>query len=197
MKERPIIFSSKMVKAIREGRKTQTRRPLSKQPHGLGSWVKQLSIWLFPHIAPHIKIKCPFGQVGDRLWVRETWIAGVSLRDDKTVECAAVPDIKCNKLVMKKGYEDTENWARLWKVKPSIHMPRWASRITLEITDIRVERLQEISEIDIKEEGVDVRCDKSYTLFPDLWDSIYSKKYPWSSNPWVWVVEFKKLQLKK
>ena len=170
MKERPIIFNTEMVKAILEGRKTQTRRVIKPQPSGI--------ILVWEH--------CPYGQVGDRLWVRETWNAGHDGQSLPVFKAGLSADLT-------KELEADELWSG-WK--PSIHMPRWASRITLEITEIRVERLQEITEEDAKAEGC-VKQIKDGLIFDSaiheyswLWDSL-NAKYPWESNPWVWVISFK------
>jgi hypothetical protein len=150
---------------------------------------------------------CPFGTVGDRLWVRETWAEGfIGGVGDTIIYRADNPDFDKDFLLNGK-----------WK--PSIHMPRLASRITLEITGVRVERLQDISEEDAIAEGV--KCEvydqgkpisacwynyqedlfdgsfnspEAIDSFRTLWDSINAKKHPWQSNPWVWVVEFKHLR---
>lgn len=184
VKERPILFSGPMVRAILEGRKTQTRRVKKPQPIDLG----------VIHIVG--QIKCPYGQPGDRLWVRETfcpdWCDEVIYRADDPTGRAA----------RDAGYSHEPKW------KPSIFMPRWASRIDLEVVGIRAERLQEISEDDALAEGCEpgggacsgpmdpVEYD-GYTAsdeFAALWDSINAKRgHSWESNPWVWVVEFKRV----
>ena len=189
MKERPILFSGPMVRAILEGRKTQTRRVIKPQPtsdHGL----------VFEGIAPGKfgavsdgEITCPYGTIGDRLWVKETH----HVRD------AGYVDGTGRDIVYK---ADDEDFPYGWT--PSIHMPRWASRINLEITGIRVERLQDISEEDAKAEGVGVHGgwnadETEYGVnargpFSRLWDSINAKRHPWASNPWVWVIEFRRAE---
>jgi hypothetical protein len=140
-------------------------------------------------------ILCPYGQPGDRLWVRETW------KPMNDLKGGGIPrwGITCGEgCTWKEGCPDQSGpW------KPSIFMPRWASRITLEIMDIRVERLQEITEEDALKEG----CEREMVAdgsswgaglidavenFEKLWDSINGKKYPWSSNPWVWVISFRR-----
>jgi len=167
MKEQPILFSSEMVKTILDGRKTQTRRVIKPQPN---SGVRQ---------SPFVKsgledghgreIKCPYGQPGDLLWVKETWNGtqgeGVAYR-------ATNPEM------------NGEPW------KSSRFMPRWASRITLEIVNIRVERLQEIKPLDAVAEGMDPDR-HSVIEFRNLWNAINGKRgYGWDINPWVWVIEF-------
>ena len=177
MKERPILFSGEMVRAILDGRKTQTRRVV-KPPKGMSERYAGVD---FP---------CPYGVRGDRLWVREAFS-----------RCACG---LCLRGWPKNGYHmpsyraDTE---RDIVYHPSIHMPRWASRIDLEITGIRVERVQDISEHDVLCEGVrwDGEHDSPWMLqlntFHQLWDSINGKRgYGWDKNPWVWVVEFKRIR---
>lgn len=197
MKERPILFSGPMVRAILEGRKTMTRKvvklPLS--PNHLGQWepttiggtgitdsrgyvVPEMGvIW---HTRTGQVIGCPYGQPGDNLWVRETW---ADLRPYNGIAYRA----------------DVSKTGIITKWKPSIFMPRWASRITLEITGVRVERVQEIGYEDILREGI--RMNNPHIIysgyqesFKQLWDSINGKKYPWVSNPWVWVISFKRIE---
>ena len=160
IKERGIIFNGEMVRAILDGRKTQTRRVVKSCTVGRDEVSPFIKIGKFcghyPDDLPEvIKNCCPFGQVGDRLWVRETFrvhsratdVATLSYkaseRQSWTQQVARVPIELCTKQV------SPEAWT------PSIHMPRWASRITLEITDIRVERLNDISEKDAFSEGID------------------------------------------
>lgn len=164
-------------------------------------------------------IKTPYGKTGDRLWVRETW-KPLRLRTpeqeekikawfekgdhsnfmNEQDEWAPMPDGEMSAMYA----ADFGDWAydidsdlKPWK--PSIFMPRWASRINLEITGVRVERLQEISEADAKAEGVDAIPSAPAALthrtsFAGLWNKINGKKHPWESNSWVWVVEFKRVQ---
>lgn len=194
MKEHPIIFSTVMVRAILEGRKTQTRRVVKER------WVSLVEEVL--KINGKYDLTIPYGQIGDRLWVRETWRIEKEnpIRDLNTL---AIIDYD-NPTIMYKADKlphIQEILKPYWK--PSIFMPRWTSRITLEITDIRVEKLQDINRHDINQEGtpqniagkLSYRNDGYQRLedFRLLWDSINGKKYPWSSNPWVWVIEFKKL----
>lgn len=227
MKERPIIFNGEMVRAILEGRKTQTRRPIKPQPNvPNGSYLKVMrydgTVWgrgpeedkdaplqELWHSKERGALKCPFGKFGDRLWVRETFgecrkVHGIP--DDRPY---MVPDPYKSAADFVIWRADGEiEWAdeddsftekSYWK--PSIHMPRWASRITLEITNIRVERVQDISICDAKSEGFkDKLMDggrgnawmDSFALgsFKETWDSIYKN---WDENPWVWVVEFERV----
>ena len=203
MKEHPILFSTEMVKAILEGRKTMTRRVV-KNAQPLADTVfhsKHISQdgtdWKFmsnpvPNVFNALGgwFKCPYGQVGDVLWVRETWC------DD--CPSASEPNGVCYKA--NRENQPASDFCTKWK--PSIFMPRWASRITLEITDIRVERLQEITEKDAIAEGIPAFAPngiiRNYKIpqmqYEVLWDKINSKKYPWESNPWVWVISFKRVQ---
>lgn len=177
MKERPIIFSAPMVRAILSGAKTQTRRVV-KPIHMATVGAEQ-----FPILAI-----CPYGRPGDRLWVRETW---------KHIEGGAIYDASGGTIDAfdpETIYRaDRPNRYGPW-MSP-IHMPRWASRITLEITDVRVERLQDISEDDAYAEGVKHSEHGGITArdgFQRLWESINGAG-SWDTNPWVWVIEFKKL----
>jgi len=208
MKERPILFSTPMVKAVQDGRKTHTRR-IIKYPSDL---IGEL---------------CPYGQLGDFIYVREThylygkWFKnGISKTGKQkwTFEAANrevryfdnPPDI-----IRRNSYRELG-----WYKRPAIFMPRWASRITLQIKDIRAERVQDISEADALDEGIDTESEtyaiaeynqnmgvrgcgnvvysRSYypsiCCFAELWDSINAKRgYSWGDNPWVWVIEFKKV----
>ena len=205
-KERPIIFSGPMVQAILDGRKTQTRRVMKQQPQG-ELWPADFSApgllaWQSMNAAGQIiDHACPHGQAGDRLWVRETWATSVGV-DDQKPSVLDTPG---------KGYgwpvwfaSDGSVWWRGAKAggpgfvdrgrwRPSIHMPRWASRITLEVTGVRVERLQDISE------GVTLRGTSRYEgqsrdAYADLWDSLNTKRgFGWDTNPWVWAIEFKRV----
>lgn len=203
MKERPILFNSEMVRAILDGRKTQTRRLLKPQPDLVGNcWKWKNCAWTAeePYCLVHNMLDpvslCPFGQPGDRLWVRETWcVHPYALEGADKDEDMIVYRANDYRLV------DSEfTW------KPSIHMPRWASRITLEVVNVRVERLCSISHEDALKEGVwpgetpynDELIDEFKTpaqkLFAGLWNSINGKRgYAWDTNPWVWVVEFKRV----
>lgn len=194
VKERPILFSGEMVRAILEGRKTMTRRVMRIQPKYHPKWkswelaqiVKGQSFdWPEDMSAPFgISGFCPYGIPGDRLWVRETWAQGQRNGKDTV-------------LFYKASHEKEVAEGIKWK--PSIFMPRWASRIMLENTNIRVERLQEITASDVEREGAitkntDIR--DALGIWIKLWDSINGKKYPWASNPWVWVIEFTQLKAK-
>ena len=199
-----ILFNDEMVRAILDGRKTKTRRPLKPQPDEgrKGSF------------------SCPFGQVGDRLWVRETWYPAFS-RAESDNGCVYKADYGARPDLAKEWVPCSSRKGGGWK--PSIHMPRWASRITLEITDIRIERLQEITEEDAKAEAA-----RKFTNLPpdpspypygneprwsmedprstrecmgsarytsaNLWERLYAKKgLGWYANPWVWVLTFRRV----
>ncbi len=170
-KEYPIIFSTPMIQAILSGRKSQTRRIIKPQPKGATYWTYHQSTPLkgafYPntHDAEPKLLKCPYGQVGDRLWVRETWTTRQGL--DKTKPS----DIDSRQSI---AYIADNEAPYLGKIRPSIHMPRWASRINLEITDIRVERVQEMPAEDILKEGVElpdsgINCDISSP--PDAYEN--------------------------
>lgn len=187
MSERPILFSGEMVRALLAGRKTQTRRVAKPRKHTSllgGSWSD--SYVLDPGNAQWLMRDCPYGAPGDRLWVREAWrlsVAGgfVYYRADREHE-------ECTAELAKR--DPSLAW------RPSIHMPRWASRLTLEVVSIRVERLQDISEADAIAEGVAVpmTCDVEHTArnaFRSLWERINGPG-SWDANPWVWVVEFRR-----
>ena len=183
MRERPILFSGPMVRAILEGRKTQTRRVVKPQPVTVGDKVEAVMRY----------------RIGDRLWVRETWCAGYKYEDDcpvldengEMVEAvfyrATEPELR--------WYEDGHEVNPPWK--PSIHMPRTASRITLEITAVRVERLQDISRGDCMAEGCPFPNLASQTdpvgWYADLWRTLNGPE-SWQANPWVWVIEFKRVE---
>lgn len=180
MKERPIIFSGPMVRAILDGRKTQTRRAVKPQP----LWVASPGVPFKTMDAdPKGTINCPYGQPGDRLWVRESIHVMQPRHDGDTGSVLYRAD----------GHGD---WIGKWH--PSIHMPRWASRITLEVVSVRVERLNGISEKDAKAEGYKSQSimenpDAGRLWFRDLWQSINAPG-SWAENPWVWVVEFKRVE---
>lgn len=200
MKERPILFNGDMVRAILGGRKTQTRRAVKTWKDGR-----------LPNFVTGAREgACPYGQPGDRLWVRESWSGEHWLSNVKPSERLGVANqhrlasFPPETWYWADGSPDDGDWE---KPRPSIHMPRWASRITLEITDVRVERLQDISEDDAKAEGVEPKLDgyKCYDIdkmgfyscaissFDSLWSSINGPDN-WDANPWVWVVEFKRLE---
>lgn len=195
IKERPILFSAPMVRAILEGRKTVTRREVKKR-----AALDCLAAGFEPSFLalPGNSDLCPYGQAGDRLWVRETWAQPANLDPGPTVYRATYPD--CLK---GQGWENLPP-AEAIRWKPSIHMFRRNSRILLEVTDVRVERLQHISRSDIRAEGLECPPDlgsddvsPNYrdwypAAWRELWESINGPD-SWSANPWVWVVEFKRV----
>lgn len=192
MNEKPILFSGEMVKAILDGRKTQTRRVVKPQPpEGYRQWGRCINgnVAFTDHPLQGekgnvINVRGPYGDVGDRLWVRESMYMdkdGVWLysADDDFVGCDRDDELA---MISWAHHKETEHC-------PSIHMPRWASRITLEITGVRVERLQDITDDDAKAEGVG-----GVGTFGVLWNEINAKRgHSWDTNPWVWVIEFKKV----
>ncbi|MBR7929450.1 hypothetical protein [Burkholderia ambifaria] len=228
MKERPILFSGPMVRAILGGQKTQTRRiaiPKRSYIDFIGGGPKDGPDWNDPACwgfeDPNTglwwalrgdeqcyQLPCPHGHVGDRLWVRETWAQPVALDPGPTVYRADYP------ACVPKEFENVPGAAEItWK--PSIHMPRLASRITLEITGVRVERLQSISEADAISEGIEVFETDDPDLqgmwrdysedglasgnpigsFLTLWDGINAARgYGWEANPFVWVLEFRRIE---
>ncbi|MBK0546386.1 hypothetical protein GZ027_10055 [Klebsiella pneumoniae] len=245
MKERGMIFNSEMVRAILDGRKTQTRRIMKVQPES-----NQLGLLLITDSTKHSDIgkyhwaesnatgnhvrsklfSSPFGAVGERIWVRETW-ATLGNEDGCYVDwednlCKG--DERSAARIYRASCEQRPGDYGLWSIpddaywkphtkehkfegawRPSIHMPRWASRILLEITDVRVERLNAISGEDARAEGIiDGGClncgepepcgcanpePDATDAFAYLWQSIYGQDN-WNANPWVWVIEFKRVE---
>lgn len=222
MADRPILFSGPMVRAILEGRKTQTRRVLKKPPWAQSKgWPDQIMseqeldgslIWY--HRDTGCATKLPIPQPGDRLWVREAWRTGLAYED------LAPSEMGGEEQILYEADGATERW---WKgssepgrFRQGMHMPRWASRLTLTVTDVRVQRLQEISGDDAKAEGIgrsdgrqllncygpdcptdDERsCNKHGCWgcredFRDLWDSLNaSRGLGWDQNPWVAAYTF-------
>ncbi|WP_313629814.1 hypothetical protein [Pseudomonas sp.] len=200
IKERPILFSAPMVRAILEGRKTVTRRPVK----GLGlQWLEDFTP---EYVAEAANSLCPYGKPGDRLWVRETWYCnhsevqkGPYLQPDDMQDLDQARE-DGDLVYAADGLSPYEQDQPTWR--PSIHMPRWASRILLEITDLRVERLQDVTEEQAQAEGACTSAVESFQAagvdrpagfaFRDLWTSINGDD-SWAANPWVWVVEFKRV----
>jgi hypothetical protein len=193
MKERPILFSAPMVRAILDGSKTQTRRILKLKPGYTIEEEGDGSLWPWIYDAESDRdcwLDCPYGCVGDQLWVRESFAMATPL-----MGAGLWP-------VYRATCHEMDEMGLKWK--PSIHMPRSASRILLEIVSVRVERLQDISDADARAEGVKIWADGScapdnpYGLteagyFELLWTQI-NGAISWSEDPWVWVVEFKQVQ---
>ncbi|VAG26212.1 Uncharacterised protein [Enterobacter ludwigii] len=211
MKERGMIFNGAMVRAILDGRKTQTRRPV-KVPHIDRDAMCELSgNELAGELSAGNYRNSPHGKPGDRLWVRETWARYNIDQDSHDMAYRATPPA---------------DWPEEGRWRPSIHMPRWASRILLEITGVRVERLNSISDADCIAEGIipvpkdrddDHQFWRDYHLsgdgtfcvhspresFESLWKSVRGKSFEqeedtgpgsWHANPWVWVIEFKRVE---
>lgn len=226
IKERPILFSAPMVRAILEGRKTVTRRAVRAgfNPDDLeGTLSASECRKLYRELPQHFGASyfCPYGQPGDRLWVRETfallgnedgccidWQDNLVKGDERgaaRIYRASCPpgDYGLNQIPAKAEWKpDTEAMEYDGAWRPSIHMPRWASRILLEITDVRVERLQDISRADIRAEGL--QCPPELASddvspnyrdwYPAAWRELWeSTGGDWNANPWVWVVEFKRV----
>lgn len=229
MKERPILFSSQMVRALLAGTKTQTRRPMSLQPsedttvhverfnqtvidrHGdeqpgpevFGAWWHDGESGL----------RCPYGQPGDRLWVRETWVdlhgTGIEATTGSVARCAYRADTPPG------SYGDEKRKEYFLKWTPAIHMFRWASRITLEVTAVRVERLQDISEADARAEGLVPHRKGGWHVeqppagiegtnhfgfktardaYRVLWEQINGAD-SWAANPFVWAISFRRIEI--
>jgi hypothetical protein len=224
MQEHPILFNGDMVRAILEGRKTQTRRPLKIQPpssscqiatfiestsredrkkEGKLHWVKLSPDGLSVIYNQGKYFACPFGQPGDRLWVRETW--------------AWIGSETNGHYVYRSNYLPEQQYFVTWQ--PSIHMPRKASRIILEIDEIGAERIQDITEDEAMAEGIrewtkdgelykyghiepgDQGCTPWSAMpktvmgaYKSLWNGIYTEDLNWEANPWVWVVKFHKVE---
>lgn len=202
MTEHSIIFNGDMVRAILRGEKAQTRRPVKPQPatgciysingaHNAALHLTDAGCQV-RYIPPTGRSKdhlllCPFGQPGDRLWVRETFALGeppyfgVAYRADEG-----------------DNPEDVGGERQKWT--PSIHMPRYLSRITLEITDINVERVQDITADEAIKEGVVDPIMGTYglspkTVFRDMWNDIYAERgLGWNENPWVWAITFRRVE---
>ena len=194
----PILFSGEMVRAILEGRKTQARRVMKPQPEHVSSWsqpIKENPGYLVPIFVdddgtPRSAVVCPYGQkLGDCLWVRETCLIWTTPGDPGNNVIYA-DDPEWGELLFDKAVIDAErkqghvpSHVGNWKKTPSIHMPRWASRITLEIVSIRVERLQDISEEDAKAEGCGL-CDTGLECTECAW-------LGWEDSRWVKRVDEK------
>lgn len=226
MKERPILFSAPMVRAILAGHKTQTRRLVK-----VGDTIEERddgTRWPYFTTWTHGDdgspwASCPYGEPGNRLWVRETWRYADWTEDGQPWIRYAADDARrlCERVTPEWAARVADIWAELSsaenvavdgraadrKWRPSIFLPRWASRLALAVTAVRVERLQAISELDALAEGVEgkrvtgvlngVRGEyvvgSARDAYAALWDDINGDRAAWASNPWVWVVEFKRV----
>lgn len=210
--EKPILFNTEMVKAILEGRKTQTRRVIKD------GWLQEIDFSKANKIMNtppfkknnkwYYKIQCavddtdcielkPPYNIGDILWVRETW---------QKIDNSLSPELDVNEYAyVYKASENGKAWEENmegWTWKPSIHMPRAAARIFLKVTDVRLERLRDISISDIEKEGTNLKSlntgEEFGYAFQQLWASTLTKenykKYGWNDNPWVWVIEFERVK---
>lgn len=203
MTERPILFSAPMVRAILAGTKGQTRRVVKPQPDQrcTRAFLGLDGVWRFSYPTARCPVsestwdvRCPYGAPGERLWVRETWAKNADQLSETRMNTSLMYRADGERRAVDNGTE------KPWR--PSIHMSRWASRITLEVTDVRVERLQDISEADAKAEGV-APADEPNELrwqhyvpyaiaYRKLWDSINGPG-SWEANPFVWCVSFKRV----
>ena len=221
MKERPILFSAPMIRAILAGTKTQTRRLIKPVGNDEGFVLQDYGDGFWPYRSEdgesgfyrdrdgydtEERIKCPHGQPGDRLWVRESF-SGPYCMEAQDGMAAAPPSTWAHESRIwywADGDPTHGDWTR---PRPSIHMPRWASRITLEVTAVKVERLQDISETDAIAEGIEKTPNGFWSLYGQadadgtysprasyraLWESINGPR-SWDANPWVWCVSFKRL----
>lgn len=201
IKERPLLYSTPMVQATLEGRKTQTRRVVKPQPEQiLAQGIVDGRGYGITTERNTISHYCPYGQPGDRLWVRETLIQQGELglqyvADSEWIDEAIIP-------VSYGPYGGDYTFRNI----PAIHMPRWACRLLLEITAIRVERLQDISEEDAIREGVfwdsesgfwyvgdTLQAQSATEAFMKLWIAINGEE-SWKANPWVWAIEFRRVE---
>lgn len=222
MRERPIIFNADMVRAVLDGRKTQTRRIIQSPAKNMQANGQKVidyrepgDKWYGEHVfsmrnqsgtwcdytKEQFLAKCPFGAVGDHLWVRETFRVHSRATDVATLVYKASEQQSWTQQTHRVPIEHCHKPAVVDKWTPSIHMPRWASRIALVITGVRVERLQDISHSDAKSEGCwygrgggepDFAVNPS-DHFPTLWASIYGEE-SWQADQWVWVIEFKRVE---
>lgn len=236
MKERPILFSAPMVRALLAGRKTQTRRivshPIAREPEML--WNAKTHLFYLPGSTVGVHVPCLYGVPGDRMWVRETWAPGPSVYPfDAVVYRADTSPLAGDDPATADHVQSTpsphpdcyacerERCGFRWR--PSIHMPRKASRIQLEVTAVRVERLQSITAADACAEGAAELLDSKHPLrdrvyeqhgkwtgkpkldvdgpyagaveaFATLWDSINGERASWASNPFVWCISFRLVQ---
>ncbi|MFU0733142.1 morphogenetic protein [Klebsiella quasipneumoniae] len=201
MTERGMIFNAEMVRAILDGRKTQTRRPVKFPVHDKNLGCELAGNELAGELSAGNYLNSAFGRPGDCIWVRETWSSDfANYYPNDRVWYAADNNCRLDIEVVDgvRGIYSPESDVHVpFRWRPSIHMPRWASRILLEITDVRVERLKSISDGDAIREGCSTADMKSgdcvADVFARLWASIYGSD-SWNANPWVWVIEFKRVE---
>ncbi|WP_155005631.1 hypothetical protein [Klebsiella michiganensis] len=226
MKERGMIFNGEMVRAILDGRKTQTRRPVKFPVHDKNLGCELAGNELAGELSAGNYLNSAFGKPDYRIWVRETWgVVSHELDEDGRIQpwTPDRPATAIHEMPFGNGYysghaiyaadgdftwgddDGYEDGRSCWK--PSIHMPKAASRILLEITDVRVERLNSISQEDAQAEGLELtgwrptysdpdsggEVMTPYDNFAELWSSIYGDE-SWQANPWVWVIEFKRVE---
>lgn len=218
MKERGMIFNGEMVRAILDGRKTQTRRPVKFPVHDKNLGCELAGNELAGELSAGNYLNSAFGKPGDRIWVRETFQGPLFdyeqmdayLEDSSRFETPEFCQYAADGGHRPEYQDADDNLRHGWR--PSIHMPRWASRILLEITGVRVERLNAISEEDAEAEGIDMEalydsqdcydCIADHNMtgrptvtgaFKYLWESIYGEG-SWQANPWVWVITFRRVE---
>jgi hypothetical protein len=212
MKTRPILFSALMVRALLNGTKTQTRRIVKPQESIHGPCQSGGLFWIPPDMqgdpepnCPTVRAvdRCPYGQPGDRLWVKETWNTSAQWQGRKPTDIPEGVPIFFAADYSAAGCETCKPW------HPSLFMRQWMSRITLEIVSVRVERLQSISKEDAVAEGLEttepgmfksydsklgwLAVDDARLSYRTLWESINGEG-SWDANPWVWVVEFRRVK---
>jgi len=207
MKERSIIFKSEMVKAILEGRKTQTRRVIKETLNISGTcegiyFCKDTERWYWqlldkPNVVDICIGKCRYGKIRDRLYVKESLRKKTNFTAPHYITYMA----DCSPVVTENPYSGLKvrpYWTWKRNILPAMFMPKLASRITLEITDIRVERVQEISIADVEREGFiysgNLKPKDNLTEFTKFWDSTHKEPYRWEDNPWVWVISFRRVK---
>lgn len=213
MRERPILFNGAMVRAIVAGQKTQTRRAIKPQPFEASfldapgqhrpSFDEEGRLRVATSTGVHL-LTCPFGQPGDRLWVRESFtdLRGTGIEHRPNIDGPIQRYVySADTLPGSPGDFARKDYGIKWR--PSIHMPREACRLVLEITAVRVERLQAITEADAVAEGLSQSesgswlpgpCDHPEWAFHQLWAQVYGEP-AWEANPWVWVIEFRRVEV--
>jgi hypothetical protein len=211
VREIPKLLRGDMVRAVLEGRKTQTRLPCKQMATGSPQYdVHDGKLWFDDN--PWSEVESPFGSPGDILWVRETWVHYQTVNHIRRSNGASLCEMSCglagyradghdtiedfrNHVKAMSGCDLEQVFIRSDKWQPSIHMPRWACRLRLRVKRVWVHRAHDISEKEARSEGVtpEKAINRVEYAFAYLWDSIYGKQYPWSSNPWVWACEFERI----